>query len=182
MNLEKMLLNSENEERSQSFARIMFVTIFITYYFVNVAFYGIEFPDLNMFVFLLFLVAYTAANFFWITKSPVFNKYRVVFSILFDVSAVSLGIYYLEWASLVVYPIYLWIIAGNGMRFGPKFLFIAMAVTLTEFTLIIFNHPFWLQNYQMSYGLITIIVILPPFFLVMIKRLQNANAELKKTA
>jgi signal transduction histidine kinase len=180
MNLEKMLLNSENEERSQSFARIIFLSIFISYYFANIVFNDKEAPDLIMSVFLSCLVVYTIINFLLILKFPAFNKFRVFVSILFDVTAVSFALYYLEWASLFVYPLYLWIIAGHGMRFGPKFLFIAMGVTLVEYSLIIFNHPFWLQNYHMSYGLMTIIIILPLFFLIMIKRLQNANAELKK--
>ena len=36
------------------------------------------------------------------------------------------------------------------------------------------------DRFQVAYGLLAVLIIMPLFFMVMIKRLQNSNAELKK--
>jgi signal transduction histidine kinase len=118
--------------------------------------------------------------YYWIIRKPQKNILRRMIAITIDISAVTLCIYFLEWASLIVYPVYLWIIVGNGMRFGSAYLYTAMVLAIIGFGLLLLYHPFWSANYKMGYGLMGIIVVLPLFFLVMLKRLQWSNQQLRE--
>ena len=178
--LTKAFLKSDNEELSQAIARLVFLFIINVYFVINILItddYPLALLSLSI---SLSVNVYAIAHYKWVKIHPDKNYFRRLVAIILDVSSVTIALFFLEWIGLLIYPLYIWIIVGNGMRFGSKYLFIAMIATLLEFGPMPFFHPFWMQQFHISMGLIGIIIILPLFFLVMIRRLQMANEELKK--
>lgn len=178
--LEKAFISNKNEELSQAVARIIFAVIFYTYFITNILILDNELLSYAGWVFLSLVLLYSMIHYYWIIRKPQKNILRRMIAITIDISAVTLCIYFLEWASLIVYPVYLWIIVGNGMRFGSAYLYTAMVLAIIGFGLLLLYHPFWSANYKMGYGLMGIIVVLPLFFLVMLKRLQWSNQQLRE--
>jgi len=106
---------------------------------------------------------------------------RIATSILADMTAISLGIYYSGNLGAYFYPFYLWVIVGNGVRFGPQYLFFSMVVALTGFSLILTFSQYWWMERQVWYGLTFGIVLLPIFFLKILRRLHTLNTQLEQS-
>ncbi len=78
------------------------------------------------------------------------------------------------------YPIYLWIIVGNGVRFGPRYLMLAMAVGVAYFGPMLVWSPYWRANTVAGSGLLAGMVVLPMFYLSLIRNLHQVNARLRE--
>lgn len=76
--------------------------------------------------------------------------------------------------------IYLWVIFGNGFRYGKPYLYHAQAISIVGFLIAINLNPFWKSQPAISYSLITMLIILPLYVAKLIERLHGAmqKAEL----
>jgi two-component system sensor histidine kinase RpfC len=73
-----------------------------------------------------------------------------------------------------MYPIFLWIIFGNGFRFGPGFLLLATVVATLSFGGTILLSPFWRAAPELSIGLLVGLIILPLYARTLIRKLSLA--------
>jgi two-component system, sensor histidine kinase RpfC len=87
----------------------------------------------------------------WPAPSPV----RRLISIIADIGALSYMLHLGRELTEIFYPLYLWIIFGNGFRFGNRYLFATMAAGLAGFAAVIVATPFWRQQRMLSAGLLT---------------------------
>lgn len=71
------------------------------------------------------------------------------------------------------YPLYLWIILGNGFRYGEKYLYTSGLFSVIGFTYVVATTHFWSDNLGLSIGLLIALVILPGYAAVLIQRLNN---------
>ena len=111
--------------------------------------------------------------------------WRRRFISLFDIGVVSLTLYVAgEWGA-IFYFLYLWIIVGNGMRFGSQSLMEVMTLGVVGYSVVLMHSEYWLKNMPMGVGLLLGLIILPCFYMVLIKRLhtlnEKLNIELQKT-
>lgn len=76
--------------------------------------------------------------------------------------------------------VYLWVIFGNGFRYGKSYLYHAQAISIVGFLIAINLNPFWKSQPAISYSLITMLIILPLYVAKLIERLHGAmqKAEL----
>ncbi|MGE4482666.1 ATP-binding protein [Acidocella sp.] len=73
------------------------------------------------------------------------------------------------------YPVYLWVIFGNGFRFGIRYLLIAVPVAALSFLLVVLTTPFWSALPHLSAGLLIGLVILPAYAGTLIRKLSQAT-------
>lgn len=102
---------------------------------------------------------------------------RRVIAIIGDLGFLSWGIHVGDEALSLLYPIYLWIIFGNGFRFGLKYLFGSMVVAVAGFSAVVATTEYWAHHPKLAYGLIGGLVILPLYAATLIKKLQAAKNE-----
>jgi two-component system sensor histidine kinase RpfC len=62
-----------------------------------------------------------------------------------------------------LFPLYLWIIFGNGFRFGIPYLMAAAGVGIVTFTVVIMTTPVWLNNVSLAHGLLAGLLLLPAY-------------------
>jgi two-component system sensor histidine kinase RpfC len=96
-------------------------------------------------------------------------------------AAVVLDCGFLSWqlhlggeAVAAFFPIYLWVVFGNGFRFGLPALRIAMLVALAGFGTVIATTEFWSGQLHLALGLWFGLLILPLYAGTLIKRLNLA--------
>ncbi|MCO6413733.1 MAG: EAL domain-containing protein [Thiogranum sp.] len=106
---------------------------------------------------------------------------RRITSILADLTACSAMIYLLGAPGAALYPLYLWIIVGNGMRFGLRYLLIASVAGFAGFSLVISFSDYWLANRFTALGLLAGVVVLPLFFVVVDRRLHSSRLALQES-
>jgi len=175
--IENIFTKSENEEYSQAILRLFVLIPFFIFFTIQV------FSDVGYIEPLIIhtlLTIYGVSYFFWIKQHPKPNTLRRYIAIFIDISMVSFALLYAKWVGLILYPLYLWIIVGNGMRYGKNYVYLGILFAFLEFGVLLLVNDFWARNLNIGLGLLLVIVVLPLFFLIMLSRLQIANQKLKE--
>ncbi len=125
-------------------------------------------------------IAYLCASvvlFAHIVWRPGVSHARRHVALVLDMTTLSLGMHFGDSAFALGYPIYLWIIFGNGFRFGVRYLFTAAAVAIVGFLAVILTTPIWLRDRDLGYGLLLGLVILPAYVASLIRKLSEAKQQ-----
>jgi len=107
------------------------------------------------------------------------NPYRRGLNIIVDILAVSLAMYLLGDIGAVLFPLLLWIIMGNGLRFGVKYLLFAQMLGVVAFILVALFSDYWRVNAEFSVGLLIGLLALPSLYAVQTRRLSQLNERLQ---
>ena len=101
--------------------------------------------------------------------------WRVTAAMVLDIAAVSYELHLGGGDTAWLFPAYLWIVFGNGFRFGAGCLRAAMLGALAGFTSVLLTTNFWHGQPALSVGVIIGLIILPAYALALIKRLSAAR-------
>jgi len=157
----------KDSEHEQTLFRILIASSVCVYF-------RIEGPDLG-FYFALFYLPVAIALFLWVIVSPGKNPPRRLLGITADIAMVSLGVILAsDEAGVVFVTIYLWIITGNGFRFGLKYLIYATLLSLAAFVPITLLTPFWHQHEPLIFSMLVVLAIVPIFMASLIQKLHHA--------
>ena len=74
----------------------------------------------------------------------------------------------------IFFSFYLWIIVGNGIRYGVKYLLITAFLCIAGFSYVMLNNPYWQNNMILGYGLLIGLLIVPLYIAKLINRLNDA--------
>ena len=98
-------------------------------------------------------------------------------TIIFDAVTLSLFIYFGGEAASIFFPVYLWVILGNGFRFGIGYMYASMLTNGVCFALVVAYTPNWQANWAFAAGVILSLLIIPLYVSRLIRELRNAMAE-----
>jgi len=127
-----------------------------------------------VFGYCLFAVAWAAV----VKRYPGHFISRRATVIVGDLGMTTFGMYGLGDLGASFYPLYLWIIVGNGMRYGPRYLYAAMGTGGLFFCIVLASSDYWQHQLAMGIGLWLGLLILPLFYLTLIRRLHASNTQL----
>lgn len=131
--------------------------------------------------FLLSLVYLLSSALYFSFVTRLRNRFltRRYLVIVLDLAVATYLTAYFPSAGVAFYPLYLWVMIGNGLRYGQYHMQFATLVGLLGFTGAMAGSGF-IWNAPGTYiGLMFGLVLMPKFFMVMIDRLAAANVELK---
>ncbi len=112
-----------------------------------------------------------------ILVSPAVNVRRRLFALGWDIGVIAYEMHVGNGLTAILYPVYLWVIFGNGFRFGIEYLRIAMVASLAGFATVVLTTPFWRNEPSLSAGLMIGLVILPLYAGVLIRKLSRAKQQ-----
>jgi two-component system, sensor histidine kinase RpfC len=75
------------------------------------------------------------------------------------------------------YPVFLWMILGNGFRFGQKWLFVAAGISTLAFGTVVLTTDFWAQHAALGYSLTAALAIIPAYCSSLIRKLSYAKEQ-----
>ncbi|UPH46492.1 ATP-binding protein [Methylophaga pinxianii] len=138
----------------------------------------ISFPSLIALTYYLLAVVITVALVINPRPSPI----RRVCGILLDLTALSIVMLIAGEQSVFLFVLYLWVILGNGFRYGVNYLYISLAVGLIGFTIAILNGEYWShpQHEPFGFSLLFLLLIIPLYSAFLIKKLHVAIALSKQ--
>ena len=73
-----------------------------------------------------------------------------------------------------LFIVYFWVIFGNGFRYGNRYLFTAMALSVVGFGVVLVSSDFWIQYRGLGLGVALGIVVLTIYVSSLIRRLNDA--------
>ncbi|MFA6119773.1 MAG: ATP-binding protein [Sideroxydans sp.] len=112
--------------------------------------------------------------------SPAENVWRIRLSILADISATSVSMMLANESGIIFYGIYLWVIVGNGMRYGVPALMLSYVCSLIWFIYVATNSPYWISNPRLAEGLFAILLLIPLYILKLRNQLNKALDSAKE--
>lgn len=108
---------------------------------------------------------------------PATNPARRVAAILLDLGFLSWQLHLGGEPVAMFFPIYLWVVFGNGFRFGLPLLRLAMLLAVAGFAAVALTTPFWSEHYHLSIGLLVGLLILPLYAGTLIRKLSDAKQQ-----
>lgn len=170
--------NRADSEHEQALVRLGVTSVVLVYLVVHSL---VEFGSLaagahGMMILGAFLV-FSAMMLALIGLSPASSIARRVICIFADLGIIN----YLMWdygeTMAALYVLHIWVTSGYGLRFGPRYLLLAAAVSASGFTAVILQNEYWQQNFQAGVGLLVGLVVLPLYIGSLIRKLLRAKAE-----
>ena len=79
-----------------------------------------------------------------------------------------------------LYVIILWVTVGNGLRFGTRYLFGAMALAVLTFGSVFQATPYWRENPYIAWGLLVGLVAIPGYLISLLRDLRRAGEEARR--
>ncbi|MBD2746513.1 response regulator [Microvirga sp. BT688] len=108
---------------------------------------------------------------------PKQSTVRRIVAIVSDLSTVSFQMRFVGDPSSILFLLYLWITFGNGFRFGIRFLYIAMSVSVVCFIAVAYTTPRWHNDIYLSATMLLSLIALPLYTSTLIRKLSNAKAQ-----
>ncbi|MGD8525177.1 MAG: HAMP domain-containing sensor histidine kinase [Thioalkalispiraceae bacterium] len=172
------LVATKSRELSQSMVRLGLVLVvylfLISYYLLSAE---REFLTPFMWATICYFV-FTVSFLIHIIIHPQFVSLRHYITMVLDMSLLGYGMYTGGIAAAFFYGGYLWLVMGNGLRFGRRSLYISVLLSTVSFAFVISYTPFWQQNRVLGLGLMLWLFLLPPY----ISKLISSKDEALKQA
>jgi len=169
-----------DSEHAQVFVRIAITLLFSIYLGWKVG-WGNDTPALfSTWLILLGELGLSIGLLVAILMAPQPSELRRWLGMLADYAAIG-GVMYLQGESASpLYAAYLWVTIGNGMRYGPRYLYASTTLATLSFGEMMTFTPYWLQNRYLSWGLLLGLVAVPLYFAALLKALTAAIEEARR--
>jgi len=122
-------------------------------------------------LYLLFAVSWYVMVYRLPGKWPL-RRYVTIFA---DLGIMTFWLHFGDKHVASYYPIFLWVIIGNGIRFGERHLKVGIVTGALGFgSLLVFN-DFWKAHLEIGSGMLLGVLVLPVFFLSVLRRLRTMS-------
>ena len=174
--LNNRLKKTGDSEPEQAKIRLAIGIILVAYFCLpwaqNQSFYNVltSFPS-------LVTIAYYSSSFLIfcaIVINPVASPIRRILGAILDMVSLSIVMFHSGSESVPLFVLYLWVILGNGFRYGIKYLFISQAISIAGFSAAIIWGAYWQQNQNFAISFFIILCLLPVYSSFLIKKLHGA--------
>lgn len=103
-------------------------------------------------------------------------------AMLIDIAAVAYEMLIGGVVTAWLFPAFLWIVFGNGFRFGPRFLLAAIGLSIAAFGAMAAVTPFWRNDPSLTAGVIVGMIILPIHNLALWRRVSAARLQAEQAS
>ena len=179
--VERVFKQEVDQELSQQLTRV-FLILILTIYF-QATMFGLDVDQshrttINVTTFFfgvhaLFLMA-------WKRIRSGISHTRRIEGMVGDYTALAIALSILGPISLPAYAAVLWVTVGNGLRYGPRYLLIALTMSVITVVVTWRVNPYWQANPIMSGTLLLTAIALPLYVSSLIVAYTNAERELKR--
>lgn len=113
----------------------------------------------------------------WILRRPRLHPLRRGLGLVYDVAMLSAFLWWLGPYGGAIYVIYLWVVLGHGMRFGPRSLVAAATLALLGWSLILVVNDYWQAQRALAWGLLLGLVLIPAYAYLLLRQRLQAQRE-----
>ena len=169
------LRGRRDTEHEMSFNRLAFALLISLYLFSQDA------PPLTQ----VLVIAYWGvafALFAHIIRWPAINKARRITALCLDMGFLCAELHYGDEIAAALAPIFLWVILGNGFRFGVKWIYLGTAIGLLGFIGVWISTPFWHSQTHLSSGFFLGLIAIPLYSATLIKKVNTAKQQAEKAS
>ncbi len=176
--MQSRLAGRPDSEHQQAFVRIVILTLVAGYLWFAIRPQGDVVREFQLsFAFLGVEFAIGLSIIIWMLVRPAPSNPRRLLGMMADYSLMGIGMYLLGEMLAPLYVLLMWVTIGNGLRYGPRWLYVAIAMASVTFLAVILSTPYWQQNPWVGWGLLAGLVAIPLYFSSLLKALTRATEE-----
>jgi two-component system, sensor histidine kinase RpfC len=109
--------------------------------------------------------------------SPAANRARRVLGMVADVGAITFGLLLAGKVGAVLVGTYLFLIFGNGFRYGRAYLHMCQFLSLAGFGLVVSMVPWWQHEWDVVAGWMVLMIVLPSYVGALVGRIDAARLK-----
>jgi diguanylate cyclase (GGDEF)-like protein len=165
------------QEQAQGMARIAITSILTLLFLIRAIYFGgdFDFPLMGGVYCIVGAVHYGLAR-----HSPERFLWRRYLATAADQAMGGYIVYRLGFSGLAFYPLFLWIIIGAGLRYGPQFLMVVSVTGPLAFLAGALAAGLGNTYPMVLIGMVLGLILMPKFFLLILQRLAAMNEALRE--
>ena len=168
-------VRQRNGEHEQALIRLLIVpSLFLYLWLVQIA------PSAKEVDLVLSYLVFSVLLAFNLLLRPSRNKLRIDVSIVADILATTYSMMITNENGVIFYGIYLWVIVGNGLRYGIPALLLAYGCSLLGFVAVISFNDYWIAHTRLAEGLLLTLFLVPLYILKLRNQLNQAIRSAKE--
>ncbi|MGA7800550.1 MAG: GGDEF domain-containing protein [Gammaproteobacteria bacterium] len=182
MPLTSLLFDASEPEHSQARVRLLLVSLVLGLLLV-VLLLDSKLPRAAYWRVAEITVGYWLFSILWLPLAKHARggqRTRRGFVLFTDLATVSVAMHAAGPLGTFLYPIYLWIIAGYGIRYGIRCLITAVGAGAVAFALVLIATPYWQERLLDGAGLLVGLIVVPAYLLVLLRELYRVNERLSR--
>lgn len=172
----------KNGEHEQILLRIAFTSLILAYLSIEMLLGNPEMISLHQIIFAGCYLTFSILLATYVLFKPDASKRRVFISMICDLGATTYVILISRETGPIFFGIYLWVIVGNGIRFGAWSLITSYVSSIVGFSLVILVNDYWISNPRLSIGLMLTLVLIPPYILKLRNQVNSALEEARRAS
>ena len=161
-------------EHEQVLLRVTFSLLIFSYLILEKLFDKLGSIPPNVIHFLEWWIVLSILLLLIVLHNGLSSRRRQWLAMFLDIGAVTYLMLNLHEAGYLLYGIYLWVIVGNGIRYGILPLIGAYVLSLFGFAYVISFNPFWSTQARLSIGLFLTLTLIPLYLIKLLKQLNKA--------
>lgn len=182
MSLSGLLFDTSEPERSQARVRLTMVSLVLSLLLIvpvmddklaHAAYLHVTEITAGYLIFSLIWLAL-------VVRARRGKSVRRGFMLVSDLTAVSVAMHTAGTMGTFLYPIYLWIICGHGIRYGIRYLITAVIAGTGAFALVLVTTGYWQSRLLDGSGLLLGLIVVPLYLLALLRQLYKANERLTR--
>ncbi|MEO5626328.1 MAG: ATP-binding protein [Dokdonella sp.] len=170
-----------DSEHQQAIIRLGILGVVLVYLCGVGSITGLENPALRT---VLWFVAFEslagAVILALIALRPGVSHPRRIAGMLLDYTMMGAAMHLMGSHLAPVYVLYLWVTIGNGLRFGERFLLIAVALASLSFLAVITLTPYWRETGALAWGLLVGLIAIPVYLMSLLRALTQATEDARR--
>lgn len=175
-------VHMKSGEHEQLLLRIAFTSLILAYLSIEMLLGNPDMISDHQIMFAGFYLAFSIFIATYVLFKPEESKRRVFLSMICDLGATTYVMLISQETGPIFFGIYLWVIVGNGIRFGAWSLITSYVTSVVGFTLVILLNNYWLMNPRLSIGLMLTLILIPPYILKLRNQLNLALEEARRAS
>lgn len=177
------LANRPDSEHSQAIVRVCMLLLLVPYLLIALEIRP-EMSDAIRLSLQYLAIEYVCAFGIcaWILIRPGVSHPRRALGMVMDYSLMGVGLYLLDEISAPLYVIILWVTIGNGIRYGPRYLYAAILLAVSTFLSATIDAPFWAQHPWLVGSLAVGLIAIPLYPSSLVKALVRATEAAKASS
>jgi len=181
--LRQRLSNRPDSEHGQALVRIVLISLILCYVLLPSSRQGLS-PDQYQDVLAIVLGGLTLSLgiFAALLARPGRSDVRRVVGMLADYGLMAAGMIRMGEPLAWIYVVIMWVTVGNGLRYGNRYLYVAVVMALASFGSVLALTPFWAQVRGLGLGLLAGLAAVPLYLSSLLYQLTRATEEARRAS
>ncbi|KTF37457.1 ATP-binding protein [Xanthomonas translucens] len=181
--LRHRLANRTDSEHGQALVRIAMVALILVYELIFARTWGIPTRQ-QAYVIGLTLISQAVALVVltWILLRPQRSDVRRVIGMIADYGLMCMAMSAIGEPMACIYVVVMWVTIGNGLRYGNRYLYVAVAMALVSFSVTLLTSDYWIANRGLGIGLLVGLAAIPLYLSGLLRQLTATTAEARRAS